>query len=152
MKLDVTTSRTRENVYRYVTARPGVSVAEVAKHLQSSWGATHYHVRRLVEEGRLRSVRIGRRRLLLPAAVAAPTDMEARTLLLDPARRAIALALAERGEARAAELAARGFASARAVYHHLQRLRDAGLATARVGRAMRFAPTAALLALLVEVE
>lgn len=126
-------SPVRLRMYGIVHQHPGISSTRLAAELGISWGTLAYHLTRMERAGLILTRRAGRRRLVFPSQADA-TDEEDVVLLKEGTSRRIALLVAERpGLDIQAVQAALGI-TARAAYHNVKRLRDAGLVEGRYPR------------------
>lgn len=117
----------RQAILRLVQERPGISLSDLGRRLALRWGAASFHVARLEAGGLVRTVRIGRRRLVyaLDASIAAYPEEHA--ALHEPACRRLALAIIEHPGSSVSRLVEHTGLSPRVVYHHAKRLLDLGL-------------------------
>lgn len=143
----------RRRILALVRDRPGISVSEVARALDTLWTTAAFHVERLESARLVASARIGRRRVLFPAERIAWDMLEARGLLAEAPCRAVARAIAERPRVGITDLCSATGLSERAVYHHVKRLVDAGLVRPAFARSYgALEPTASLAQALDELD
>lgn len=146
-------SPTRQAILREVTARPGISMRELAHRIGADWSSLHYHVQRMIDAKVIDTILVGRHRLVYLAPLPRSKDPEERAALLEPTARRIAMAIAERPGTSAPELVLELGESARVVYHNVKRLADLRLVEVVPGagrRGMVAAPR--LLGLLAETQ
>ncbi|HWH08977.1 MAG TPA: helix-turn-helix domain-containing protein, partial [Candidatus Thermoplasmatota archaeon] len=143
----------RARLLGLVQARPGSSVADLARATGLARVVVQHHLRILLRHGLLRRVRTGNAQAHYPAAEAPRADeAQAFALLADATRRRLAARLArEASPLTQSEVAARVGVSRRLANHHLLRLEEAGLVRREAGRPRRYAPTSRLAALLARL-
>lgn len=118
------------DLLRLVQDEPGITITRLRERAGIGWGPLYEELQRLEDAGLLRTVRIGARRLVVPAdAQEAHAMLQARVVLSNPSARRVAHAIA-RGEARSTDALVRALGLApRAVRRHVARLLEHGLAT-----------------------
>lgn len=141
-------SPARRRVYELVVAVPGLSVSELARRLSLHWNSVALHVEVLRQAGLVASVRVGRRRVILPWALLHQAGTEGPGPLGEPACRRVAELICRLPHRQVWEIVELSGMSERAVYHHVKRLADAKLvATSKPGTYRGLRPTPRLLAL-----
>lgn len=124
-------------------------MSELARRMDVYWTAAALHVEQLEKAGLVRTVHGGRRRALFAADIPTSISAEAPALLSEPACRRVALAIVDKPGMRVWELCNALGMSERAVYHHVKRLADAELVSAKGVKGYDgLGPTLALLSLL----
>lgn len=123
-------SPVRLRLYGLVHAHPGIASTRLAEDLGISWGTLSYHLVRMERAGLLATRRAGRRRLVFPSQMS-DTNEEDVVLLREGTSRRIALLIVERPGLDIAALQKELGITARAAYHNVKRLRDAGLVEGR---------------------
>lgn len=112
---------TRDRLLHLVRKTPGASVSELARAAGVHWASAAVQIERLRAEGRVETVRIGRRRVVFPVDRA--RDDQARLAILgEPACLRVARGIVEHPDLRVWELSDAIQMSERAVYHHVKRL------------------------------
>lgn len=130
---------------RLIREEPGLSISEAARRLDLYWTAVALHVDRLVSAGLVRSTRVGRRRILVPADMTLDETIFP-DILCEPACARVAIAIVANPGTRVWELCELTGMTERAVYHHVKRLVDVGLArSAKPGSYAGLEPSASLL-------
>lgn len=127
----------RRRVYELVVGQPGLAVSDVARRLGLYWTSAALHIGHLTKAGLIASTRIGRRRVLVPAA---GPDLDfgfELGLLAEGSCRRVALAILEHPGRSVLDLCGLTGMSERAVYHHVKRLEEAGLVVKRTKLAHR---------------
>lgn len=122
----VLASPARLRIYEVIRRRPGISMSELAREVGAFWTSAGIHVARLESAGLVRSLRVGRRRVLVSADLP-ELHLPFPAVLSEPACRVVALAIARNPGLRVWELGELTHMSDRAVYHHVKRLADTGL-------------------------
>lgn len=121
-------SPVRRKMLDIIMAERGITVRDLARRAGTTWPNAKYHVVRLENAGLVRSIVLGRRRLVFSADDMTGADVaEARMLLAQPSARRIAAFLVDHPGVGLAELLAGTGLSQRAVYYHLKKFLDAGL-------------------------
>lgn len=118
-------NQTRAQVIEILRTAPGISTPRLQLRMGMKWGILNYHVRRLVEAGLVRRVKLGRRSYLALTARCEPETGDA-CLASDAARR-VAMAVISAPGANPRTIAERASISIRMTYYHLAALRGAGL-------------------------
>lgn len=120
-----------KRVLRRIREQPGIPCRELCDALETGWGTLYHHLTRLERAGFIVTVRQGRRRLLYPKGEADASKARATGLLSGATCRHVAEAILRHGPLRLYDLQARTGLSYRAVAHHADRLRKAGLVERR---------------------
>lgn len=142
---DALVSEKRRELMRLIREEPGLSISEAARRLDLYWTAVALHVDRLVSAGLVRSMRVGRRRILVPAD-AALDEAAFPEILCEPACARVAMAIVANPGMPVWELCELTGMTERAVYHHVKRLVDHGLArSAKPGSYAGLEPSPSLL-------
>lgn len=126
-------SPVRLRLFGIVHAHPGISSTTLAAELTISWGTLSYHLARMENAGLILTRRAGRRRLVFPAQPG-DVDEEDLVLLREGTSRRVALLVVERPGLDVRDVQQALGITARAAYHNVKRLRDAGLVTGRYPR------------------
>lgn len=113
-----------------VHQHPGIASTRLAADLGISWGTLAYHLTRMEAANLLVTRRAGRRRLVFPTQMQ-DVDEEDVALLREGTSRRIALLIVDRPGLDVPTIQAVLGITARAAYHNVKRLRDAGLVTGR---------------------
>lgn len=112
-------------------ARPGSTLSELREALTTSWGTLYRTLDRLEKAGVVRYQVVGRRKLLFvatePPAGDASRVMQAAAILRQPTARTVAVSILLAPGRSVPEVAAALQLTPRVVYHHVQRLLEAGL-------------------------
>lgn len=138
----------RLRLYGLVHKHVGISSTRLAAELGISWGTLAYHLTRMERAGLLFTRRAGRRRLIFPPREPG-VDEEDVVLLGEGTSRRICLLLVERPGLDVRQVQEALGITARAAYHNVKRLRDAGLVEGRSPRKYAgLRPTPKLYALL----
>lgn len=126
-------SPVRLRMYGIVHQHPGISSTRLASELGISWGTLAYHLTRMERADLVHTRRAGRRRLVFPSR-GHEVDEEDVVLLKEGTSRRIALLVAERPDLDIQAIQNALGITARAAYHNVKRLRDAGLVEGRYPR------------------
>lgn len=129
-RVPVLASPIRREILSIVEDEPGISFRALSDRVGMNANSLSYHAFRLEIEGFLVQVRAGRRLLLFPPHYLDEMDPADVVLLAEPACRRVALAIVEHPRLTVNELVELLGDSHRSVYHHVKRLRDAGLVAA----------------------
>lgn len=116
----------RRQVLDVVARHPGLPVGELQAMVGVGWGTLHHHLKKLEEAGLVRTVSVGRRRIVHLAGAGAH---EGFALLRGRTARTVARAIVQNPGIGIADLARLSGGSPRAVYYHVKRLAEAGLVT-----------------------
>ncbi len=120
----------QERIVAIVRAAPGLLVGELQQRAQIGWGTLCHHLPRLVEAGRIRVVRVGRRRLVYPIEARGAAEAScADAILRGKTARRIAEAIHARPGSSVSGVAFEAGESERATYYHVRRLIQVGLVT-----------------------
>lgn len=118
----------RRELLTAIARRPGVTLAELRHDVPLGWGTLYHHIAHLENEGLVRTLVAGRRRIVLPAGVEEPEEASvARALLRGATAERVARFVADHPGTRVADVAAGVGESERVAYYHLRQLLDAGL-------------------------
>lgn len=145
---------TRQLIHTHVEAKPGVHFNAIGRDLGIATGQTQYHVRRLLNEGSLRSLELCGRTHYFPTGYS-ETEREAIALLRRETTRELAVLLLDRRTDRPAELAEAAGIARSTVEWHLSNLIEHGFAEKRhEGRRVhvRLTEPELLRELLVEID
>lgn len=131
---DILASPSRRAVYEAIVGSAGISVSDIARQSGLYWTLAAFHVHRLSRSGLVRSVKVGRRRLMfVPTRNNEAWALE-RGMLAEPACLRVALAVIQYPGQRVLDLHYLTGVSERAIYHHMKRLLAVGLVTSRKTR------------------
>lgn len=120
----------RQRILAMAHSHPGEPVGTFLERLGMGWGTLHHHLKRLEDAGLLHTRAAGRRRLVYPgpAAETIPALEKGRAILAGRTTRRVADAILARPGVGIEQLVVGLGESPRAVYYHVKRLVDAGLA------------------------
>jgi len=120
----------RQRILDHVEADPGLTLGDLKARVGVGWGTLYHHVERMSEAALLRSVVVGRRHVVFPAA-SPRDDVEAAMcgILRGKTALRLAVALTARPRQSILDLSTSLGLSPRAVYYHVKRMVDAGLLT-----------------------
>ena len=142
---DATSAAPRQRVYNLIRDHPGISISEIARRMDNYWTSAAFHVKNLERAGLVETRRTGRRRLVFPSNGKDAQELAQDSLLAEPQCVRVASAIVAHPGRRVPELCRLTGMSARAVYHHVKRLADAGLVTwHRQGASRRAEPLPSL--------
>lgn len=113
----------------HIRAQSGAPVGRIIERSQLAAGTAYYHLARLEQEGQIRTIVAGRRRLVFLASDVAllQMDVQSLSLLSGATARTIAQALADHAPMSIIRLIAVVRESPRSVYYHVKRFKSAGL-------------------------
>lgn len=119
----------RAVILALVKERPGLTMTEVVTTCEVPWSSAQRRLKELEDQGLVRSEYVAARRLLYPAEAAkeAPSPNRAHLVRRDSRTRAIAEAIDNSPGFGPEEISASTGISLRVVYHHLLRIKQAGL-------------------------
>lgn len=145
---------TQARVLASIRKFSGSPVGRFIEDSELAAGTVHYHLERLEKRGIIRTVVVGRRRLVFLASdVALQMDPEALAILRGRTARAIAHSILAQEDISISALVASVAGSPRAVYYHVKRLRELGLLAADAPRRYRgLSPTPKLRLLFAQIE
>lgn len=113
----------RQQILDLLEQRPGLSVAELMKHLSLGWGSLYHHIRYLEAANEIATIRVASRRiLLLPYQASDENAILARACLKRPTARRVAEQVSLAPGARISQIAEALGESERAVYYHVKQL------------------------------
>jgi len=118
---------TRRRVLELIEARPGISIREIARRLETTWPNAKYHASRLQASGQINTRVLGRHRVCFPTSIADSMVVEARALLAEPTARRVAVFVTHHPGGGVQDVVRGTQLSQRVVYYHLKRLLEAGL-------------------------
>lgn len=120
----------QDRIVDIVRASPGILVGELQQRAQIGWGTLCHHLPRLVRSGRVRVVRVGRRRLVYPIEARGAVEASfADAILRGRTALRIAQAIHAAPGRSILDVAVATGESERATYYHVRRLIQAGLVT-----------------------
>lgn len=120
----------RERILGIVSANPALTTAELTRRLLVPAPLVHYHASRLEAQGMLVRRRYGRHVRLFPADWSWDSVDEDMAIVQEPSALKIARLIVEHPGIGLPEVVERSGESARVVYLHVKRFRDAGLVAA----------------------
>ena len=145
------TTPKREEILRLVREKPGISMSALTDAAQVHWGTIQFHVLRLEHQGLVRTLRVGRRRLVFPEEVLTGGLGEEDAMLQEETCRRVASTILLHPGRGVGDLVDLTDLTPRTVYYHVKRLRDAGLVqTSQPGLYRGLTPAPRLYALLLE--
>ena len=141
----VLSSPQRLAMYRLVLSKPGISLQELSRRLDTTWGSAKYHSVRLEAAGLIGTRVVGRHRVCFPVDASDEDLVDARGILAEPTARLIAGYILEHPGASIARVIADTRESQRVVYYHVKRFAETGLVDVGTRRGYRgLHPTAKL--------
>jgi predicted transcriptional regulator len=122
-----TLDSTREQIFGYITAHPGVHLRQVCRELGLAMGDVQYHIRRLERDGRINSVRRGLYKFLYPTALFGEKQRDILSVLSLETPRELLLNMIQKPGSSQDELAIAMKVSQPTISWHLKRLNDLGI-------------------------
>lgn len=120
---------THDDLLRLAREAPGLAVTELRQRAGLGWGAFYHQLRRLEADGLVRTVRVGARRIVVPAGPGEPDEVLRARVVLKGGTLLVAEAIA-RGDARSTRALAEALGMPpRGVRRHVARLMTHGLVT-----------------------
>lgn len=120
----------QQRVVEAIRTSPGLPLQRLARLLDIATATANYHADRLEQCGEIRSVRVGRRRLLFLHEENEPEDADVLAAMQHPATRTVARAVLRLPHCSARDIHEATGLTHRIVYHQLKILRRLGLVTA----------------------
>ena len=146
-------SPVRRRIVESVERHPGLTASALARKAGIGVVSLLYHLQILEHAGLVRTVRVGRRRLVFTKAAIMREDPAAWALLADATARRIAVAVARNPRCGVQDLVDQLGLTPRVVYHQLKKLRAVGLIDTPTSAGYRgLVPTSRLLAALPRLD
>lgn len=125
-------SPTRRAILDLVDEDPGRTLGEIRSRLAIGWGNCYHHVFKLERAGLVKTSRIGRRLLILPAGPDPDNAIaRARAMLMGTTARSVCDDIAAHPGTEVSDITRRTSLSKRAVYYHVRQLQACGLVVSR---------------------